>query len=335
MARYPLMMYPRTSNRFHPYRRGTSIVTTNRTRSGARVHYNQGLPMSYTTVTRSNKRSGVDVTSQRDAKMQYRFKRAPRKVRRRMRRAGRKFKAQLLKNIGSNIAVKNEEMTINVSGAGQGYGAVHLYGTSGIDIGSIERGGADLNDIFSSDTRVATGESKLLFTTGILDVTLYANTLLEENPTDKMELDVYEVQYSDETKDTSFIGAMNTARPRIEVIPGFLNELNITTRGVSLFDFPGLTEQLGMRIVKKTKIFLSPGNFATYQIRDRKNYYVTKQDITDSVGFIKPYCTKGLVFVLKPVTGDAQQDVSLNVGITRRYNYKVVDGFKKYDGLIP
>jgi len=333
MARYPLVMY--SANRYNPYRRGTGSLTRGRNRTGIRMQYNQGLPMSFTQTTTTRKRSGVDVTSQRDAKMQYRFKRAPRKLRRRMRRAGKKFKAQLMKNIGCNIAVKNEEMTIAVTGAGQGYGAVHLYGTSGIDIGAIERGGGDLNDIFSNDSRVSSGESKLLFNTGILDVTLYANTLNGANQTDKMELDVYEVQYNDETKDTSFIGAMNTARPRIEVIPGFVNELNITTRGVSLFDFPGLTEQLGMRIVKKTKIFLSPGNFATYQIRDRKNYYITKQDITDSVGFIKPYTTKGLVFVLKPVTGDAQQDVSLNVGITRRYNYKVIEGFKKYDGLIP
>lgn len=317
-------------------RRGAGYVLKYGPGLAAGVASQQGFPFSMT-MTKSKNTSGIGVTSQYDRRLQYRRRPAPRRLKRKLRKFYKRWKSQLLKTLGSNIAIKNEETTIGLTGTGtnQAVGAFHLYGTSGIDIGAIERGGGDLNDIFSGDSRVNTGESKLLFSTGILDITMYANEFNGENPTVKAEVDIYEVLYTDETKESSLTACINTSRTQTETIPGFVSELNLSTRGVSLFDFPALTQQVGMKILKKTKVFLSPGNFTTYQIRNTKNVYVSKEDITDSDGFVKPWTTRGLVVIMKPVTGAALEDININFGITRRYNYKVLEGMKKYDGFIP
>lgn len=291
------------------------------------------------TTTRRTRTNRLGVTAQRDYQVQYIRKSAPKRLKRKLRRSYKKFTSQMLKSIGSNIVVKNNELSNETNGTSvvQGYIGVHLFGASGTDFATIENGTNDMSSIFATDTRLATTSSKAIISSGILDITIRCQEFNDiGEPTAPIELDIYEIMFTDETRQTNFYSAFVNAQTTTTNTPGYANGLTLQgLRGVTLFDFPYLTQLTGMKIQKKTKVFLPKGSNTTYQIRDPGNFTMTKEDVADTVGFIKPYKTKMLALVWKPIVGNSTAKTSVKVGATRRYNYKILEANAKYDGVLP
>lgn len=287
---------------------------------------------------RTYRKTGLATTAQRDYQVQYRRKSAPRRIRRNARRQYKRFISNQIKTVGSNIAVKNNFLVDESNGTTKPQTLVSawLYGANGTD-SAQDRGVNDINIIFSSDSRINAGASRVMFSGAVLDITIRC---METNgagePTAPQEIDIYEVHLYDDTKEVAFTAAVNSAEATTQTIPGFANPISLTgTRGTTLFDFPYLTAALKMKIVKKTKVFLPVGSNTTYQMKDPKNHWVGKEDVADDVGFVKPYLTKGLVIIGKDIAGSATSKTKIQCGVTRRYNYKVIESNKKYDAIIP
>lgn len=285
-----------------------------------------------------NRRTGLATTAQRDYTVQYRRKSAPLKVRRKARRQYKKYMSNAIKTVGSNIAVKNNFLVDESNGTSKAQTLVSawLYGANGTET-ATDRGVNDINVIFSSDSRINTGASKVMFSGAVLDITIRC---MEVNGAQEtcapQEIDIYEVLLYDETKEVNFTASVTAAEATTQTIPGFANPISLTgTRGTTLFDFPYLTAALKMKIIKKTKVFLPVGSNTTYQMKDAKNHWIGKEDVSDDVGFVKPNVTKGLVIVGKDIAGSSTSKTKIQCGVTRRYNYKVIESNKKYDAVIP
>lgn len=282
---------------------------------------------SYVRTKLTSNPSGVQTTSQYDFKRQYKYKRAPARIRRRAKKAYRRFVKQSLKLVGTNTVVKNDSnVTVTSALIKQNYTAVHCGGTNG----GGDFGGSDLNTILSSDTRINPSSGKVLLQNSSVDITM-------RNTSDAvtgapLEVDVYEVAYWDSIKPNTFaalVTAVQTDTPAI----GSLSSLLLTDRGTQLFDFPAFAKK-GLKIYKKTKVFLPIGNTATYRMSLRKNMWINAtNDIIDSTGYVKRGYTKSLIFVFKPVVGSSDT-CSLAIGNTRKYVYKIFEDDADRDGLL-
>lgn len=68
------------------------------------------------------------------------------------------------------------------------------------------------------------------------------------------------------------------------------------------------------------------GNTATYQMRNTKPTWLTgANDLLDNTGFVKRGYTKSLCFIFKPVVNTTDQIATLQVGVTRKYLYKIFE----------
>lgn len=291
-----------------------------------------------TNTRTKTKTSRLGITAQHDYTVQYRRKRAPRKIRARAKRSYKRFLSNQIKTVGSNIVVKNNFLVDESNGTSKPQTLVSawLYGANGVESGT-DRGVNDINSIFSLDSRISSGASKVLFSGAVLDITIRCMELNGAQETcAPQEIDIYEVALYDDTKELSFTSAVASAEAITENVPGFANGLSLTgTRGTTLFDFPYLTASLKMKVLKKTKVFLPLGANTTYQLRDPRNHWCGKEDVADDVGFVNPKMTKGLVIVGKDIAGSPVSRTKIQCGVTRRYNYKVIQANHKYDAILP
>jgi hypothetical protein len=104
----------------------------------------------------------------------------------------------------------------------------------------------------------------------------------------------------------------------------------MVNRGCTPFEMSKATSQFGIKIWKKTKFFLKPGQTLTYQVRDPKRHVMYRNKIRQpNSGFNKPGISKHVFVVFKSVPGTvvgggAGQTVeAITAGITRKYMYKV------------
>ena len=101
-------------------------------------------------------------------------------------------------------------------------------------------------------------------------------------------------------------------------------------RGCTPFEKTKALAEFRVKIWRKTKYFLKPGQTLTYQTRDPKRHSVYKNRIlkTDQ-GFNYPGMTKILFVVYKSVpgitvgSGAGQTQEQISYGVTRKYMYKV------------
>jgi len=285
-----------------------------------------GMPFSSTGTMTTTQRNGVQTSRDKDFRMQYRKRRLPYRKRRRIRRAYRSFFRKSMKLVGSNVVIRNDSIGFGVTQPSQNWLAVHLGATNGSN--TNEKGVNDINNIVSSDTRI--GQSgKILIKSMNLDATA-RNT--GEIP---LEIDIYEINYWDTTKEKSYAGIQSSAQNGTPAI-GSLTSLTLLQRGVQVFDFPELPKK-GVSIYKKTKVFLPPGETTTYRLSNRKPKWINvTNDIVDNDGYVKPYCTRTLLFVYKLTVGEAPEATStLEVGSTRRYLYKIFEDDADRDGTLP
>lgn len=275
--------------------------------------------------TQTDFNTGIVTTGQHDYQRQYKYRKAPRRMRRRAKRMYRNFIKSSLKLVGTNTVIKNASFSVTTSTLlPQQWSTCHLGGMTG-----VENGGNDINSLVSSDTRISTS-GKVLITNGNLDVTM-RNTTADGNVS--LEVDVYEIGYRNQTKRTSFGSLMSDAWGETPAV-GSLTSFTINDRGTQLFDFPELFKK-GVKIFKKTKVFLPAANTATYRLKLRRNQWINpSEDIVDNVGFVKAYYTRSLVFVFKPVVGTGDVG-TLSVGCTRKYTYKIFEDDTDRDGILP
>jgi len=195
----------------------------------------------------------------------------------------------------------------------------------------------------AANSTAAAGETtdlttKFMFQSAVLDVTVRNTSHFvgsEDSPTVPIEMDVYELNVGVNVDNTAndirlpenmFEKAQNDTK----TIAGDLtSDLTITQRGVTPWDLPTALARYKIKILKKTKYFLSPGQTMTYQYRDPGRHVMVKQRMLETDGYSRPGTTKTLLFIYKavpgfgvgPLGGDAAEQV--HIGVTRKYLYKL------------
>lgn len=269
--------------------------------------------------------SGVLTTQNYDKRVMYRKRRAPLRIRRRAKKAYRRFVRQSLKLVGTNTVVFNSSVSssTNNTTAPQNMLVVNVAGTNGN--GSLELGSGDINSLVSNDARIASS-GKVLMKTAMADM-----TIRNLSASVACEVDVYEISYRDTTKFLTFRQMVDSATGNTPNINTSGNGLNIVTRGVQLFDIPELFKY-GITVLKKTKVFLPAGNTATYSLHNRKpQWFSTANDLIDNNGFVKRGYTRTIACVYKPVVNTTNDVVSLGIGVTRKYMYKIFEDDRDAD----
>lgn len=291
------------------------------TRSRIAPYVRTGLRLArsvYSLYRRNRRRvtSGNGVTTQNDRSRQYRYKPLNRRTRRKVVKRYRKFVKMLDSNLATQTVIRNSIASGTVLGTGQGYFACHLYGLAGVNT-AAETGVDDLYQIFLNDLGAADRGTYLQFTNAVLDLTL-VNTGLTTT-----EVDVYE--YSLKKNQVEAFNNMSQMVADAEADTGPIGtgtSFTMLTRGVTPFEFPILCKK--MKILKKTKYLMSPGQGVTYQMKDRRDIRFNSElvlDYTPGAGSAKfnHKDVTGVFVVTKAITGSS--DHTIQIGATRSYRY--------------
>lgn len=289
--------------------------------------------------------SGQGVTSQYDRRLIYRKKTMPRYKKRRWRAFKNKVLSVSTKSLGSNTIVRNNLIQSEIglipsNVQTQALVQLALYPIRGID--SLN----DVNEIMN-DNRFQ-NSSKAIFCSAVLDITMRFQSLLVRepqvptgNPALGAEVDVYEISWNEASgqsgEATDLLEAFVVGAADTGIIPSHTNGLRPQDRGWTPFDSNAALSQHKIKIWKKTKFFLSAEQTATYQVRDPKTHYFSKDSIPSSTSTNWRGVTKWIFIVWKPLPGyiynaAPNNDIArLNVGFTRKYMYKVNQDSTDYD----
>lgn len=284
------------------------------------------------------------VTSQYDKVTQYRKKSMPKAKKRRWRKFVRKVEAVNTKSLGTRTVVFNDKLPIYSGVAGfQAYGSAALYGFCGQD-SAISVGNRDIFRMCNSDSDIMLNgtdggnPSKIIFKSGIIDFTM------RNTGSDGVELDLYEINVmTDATKEPSFVSTVIESQVDTNTIPGSTGTaLTLAQRGVTLFDLPNLISADRLKIYKKKKFFLPPGNTATHQHRDPRNHYFNADDVNifdhpDEGSYAKRKMTTLFVFVAKAIVTEEGSGTipTVVIGVTRKYSYCINQSARSYDTYNP
>lgn len=279
---------------------------------------------------------GTGVTSQHDSRTIYRKKRMPRKKKQKWLKFSRKVQAVEEKSKATRSVVFNHQRTLDNSGSltSQVSDFIPLYSCKSVSTGSA----AD-NDIYSDMNRIVSAEfstsrsvRRLHIMAGILDVTIAAQTSV----TTPTEMDLYYVIFRKDVYHGSWGAFLTEMQSHMPAASG--GQTNFGQIGVTPFEFPTFCS--AVRIIKKEKIVVTPGQIVTRQWRDPKNRNLYSKDfrhlnqsflattpILDQDMFAQRNWTKGFFIVAKgtPTTGSSSRPVKLEVGFTRTYHYKVYE----------
>lgn len=270
------------------------------------------------TKTKKNSTSAVGITRNHDFSVQYRKKRMPRWKRRSWANFSKKVNAVLTAKLATQTQLFNRPITLTNPANSQNYMAAVIYGKNGQN-GSECAGMSDLRDIVNI-AALTTGE-KLMFKSAILDVTL----AVPSDAASSLEVDIYDCYWRGQTLQVNVRTDIQAAESNTSTLPSG-SSLELNDRGATLFDLPVFLSNTKCKILKKTKVFLPPGNTTTYQIRDPRNRTIYVDDITEYQasglsGWIQPGWTRGIVVVFKPTAGNQATVNSLNMGVTTKYAY--------------
>lgn len=295
---------------------------------------------------RRQTQSGMGITTQHDERRIYRKKRMPRRQRRRWKLFKNKVLAVSEKDLGTRTIVFNKFVNWqNTSATGHVVANVALYAGK-----SANTYLNDLNQICADEIgayTVATGvavdnTTKFIFKSGVLDLTFRNSSLFtadgvtyNANPAAKLETDVYEllVRHSgvDSTGTYNDVFAMFQASATdTKTIGGAGTGIAINTRGCCPFDLPAALSKYGIKILKKTKFMTPNGDTFTYQVRDPRRH-VGEYGLISTVGVNMKGWTRWIFIISKLVAGLTVAPAgnpntyveSLDIGITRKYFYKI------------
>lgn len=286
-------------------------------------------------------RSGMGVTTQYDRKVMYSKKSMPRRKRVQWKKFVKKVQASLLKDFGTKMVLYNDQLSEAWSGDTQRYQTFVLYGKDGSSGTTTKAGYRDLVTLFANDPDLADATSLVKFFSGVIDVTISNNSYYTDGTTTNdnlsMEVDIYEFMFSKDNIDAVDIQAMIT---RAENNTAKINALNaqiqLTVRGVTPWELPDMLAQ-GVKILKKTKYVLTRGQNITYQFRDPRNFSLRKDYIdTSDDNFVIKGKTKGFMVLAKgvPTLSPTAVTKRIDIGVTRKYGYKVLQGNMDADNIL-
>lgn len=283
-------------------------------------------------------RSGQGVTNQHDRSRVYRKRGMPRFKKRSWKRFSRKVNAVAEKSLGSKTIVFNDAVSlIGTPGTTeQLWGNIALYPMNHSSISYLD----DMKNIENNSTGDYGVTTKYLFQSGVLDMTL-VNTSFDDAEGDvPIELDVYEISSSSSWQENSgtpsLIGVFDQGFTDTTAEGSAATQLARTQRGVTPWDCPQALGSYKIKIWKKTKYFLGGGSWMTYQIRDPKRHVVDAKNMREWDSTNKPGLTRWLLLVAKVLPGAniiTTGNVSLEVGITRKYMYKIKQDSTDQDGF--
>lgn len=277
------------------------------------------------------------VTGQHDSAFQYRKKRMPRYKRKQWKKFVKKVTAVNNKLLGTQTVLYNKQTSCTSATGEQNYTVCTLYGKDGDQSTAVNRegGGRDLRLLYDALGATQRG-ARILFKSGVLDVTLTNMSVDQGGVIPPIEADVYEVTYGYSSDDfTSVANAFNEAKSDTQLIGA--TQLTETTRGATLFDFPTMLSAGRVKIMSKRKYFIPARGCITYQVRDPKNHVfpLTHIDPTTAISsFIEPGMTRGIIVIHKPIAGYETLTSSLNAGITRKYSYVIMEDASPADGRL-
>lgn len=308
-------------------------------------------------MTRKSKRgtSGRGVTFEHDRQFIYRKKRMPRRRKRRWLSFKKKIQAADDSNLGTRSVLFNKRQAFsNQTDGNQLAKNICLYGwdsnatqaTWHNDLAYIAKLENQGNPTAADG--VSTGkDTKILFKSGVLDVTVRNTSYLTSTPetieTDlTLEVDVYEWTMRKEAEvdggneiagenvfnnnKNQYAIKDNNGTPSTTII-------DLNKRGSTPFDCTTALSTFGIRIIKKTKFFIRGGQTLTYQMRDPRNHTLDRNDLFTTTpgqsGFNYPKITRNVLFIAKSIPGfvlgnqAGQHTERLDFGVTRKYSYKM------------
>lgn len=291
------------------------------------------------TLLRNRRRtSGLGITTQHDERRIYRKHFMPKWKRRRWKRFKNKVLAISEKDLGSRTVLFNATYTFaNQDPALHNMFSLALYPNSST-VGYLN----DLDQIANDEVgtwTAATGgvvdkTSKFIFKSAVMDITFRNSSSFNTAPIAdaKLETDIYEVLVNGVTDDssgtyTSLQALFNAAAGDTLNIGGAGTGILFNRRGSSPWDFPMALSKWKIKILKKTK-FMTPNNDTfTYQVRDPTRHVATKQELDLAQGPNRRGWTRWILVISKLVpgivVGPTAYTESLDVGLTRKYFYKI------------
>jgi len=288
-----------------------------------------GMSMSGTRTNLEN--DPVGVTNQYDRSIQYKKKKVSSKQKKRQLKKIKEFNSLNIKSLSPQTVVRNNALTAVVTGTGQGYFNACLYGLAGGGLAGATEGGIDdLWAIFNNENS-ASRNMKLYFKNAFLDM-----TITNSSATSTVELDVYEY-YAKQNVDeyNNLTEVVEDAQSDASTI-GAAAALTLTSRGCSPFDLSFLGKSIIIR--KKTKYVLSPGQVATYQMKDFKTRSFGADEVLDynpaTTGTRRWNIrgTQGCLLVGKPTPGGS--GFTMDIGVTRKYSYRKQEFNETKDAII-
>lgn len=303
------------------------------------------------------------VTQQHDIKSQYRKTRRPKKQRKIWRKFVKKVQAVNLRDQGLITVLFNNSYTSSPAGAAaQTLLELHLYGMRSSTTDTSVCGANDLATIVANDLELSSFVSpnaggtdgklevqgylaptpggykankpidKIRFESAVMEGTLFNAT---ENV---LEVDIYTVVYTKNIRANlgSLAQAYSNALPhqiptQVNPAPGVINNNNtfsITTRGATPFDIGPAISLGNMKILKKEKVLLQPGQAFTQLYKDPKNRTFDPKQFYNlsSENYKIPGMTYTKLFIAKNVDPLATTAPLIRASVTRTYRYS-------YEGL--
>lgn len=331
-----------------------ALYRTMRTRSGKR--YRRGGPVRRNvrprynylrTVRRRTTVEGRGVTNQHDRQLIYRKKKLPYGKKKSWRRFKNKVLAVSEKGLGAQTVVFNGAVTLsNATSTNHGIGSVSLYGQTSLvaqhdDLNNMAGYVNDAGDYTNALGVIVKPNTKYFFQSAVLDITMRNISHFGDtgalNSAATLEVDVYEMSVKKVGNDSvttfnevaTYFGRADTNTATIGNASGVgISSLSIYKRGTTPWDLPTALSQYGVKIWKKTKLFISNGQTATYQYRDPKRHVINHASMLETESCNRKF-TRHIMFIFKVVPGIVVGDgigettEKLLIGCTRKYLYKV------------
>jgi len=263
------------------------------------------------------------LTNQYDVKNQYRRKSMPRRKRKRYVKFVKRIRSVLYKDLAPQYQMFRSFITGNLANGTQGVFSAGIYGENGVPATSNDMG---ISDLFQLDTE--TGVTTLLnswdLRSAVLDIEI--TNLPTALFTGTQTVDCYEIICR---KAVTTQGAAAIVGPAdcfnkgfaLQNLLGANTALGSTTPGVTPFQCKLFTSHF--KILKKTRVLLSPGQATHFMYRDTKK----RQYIYENAS--RPVCAPGwyhgFLFIIQGVCdiGNFATATSYSCTAQRYYTYAV------------
>mgnify|MGYP000452574709 CR=1 FL=1 len=277
-----------------------------------------------TTTAKKQGGNGEAVTNQKDGRVEYRRRRAPKKVRRKFRKIQQRATWAKLKAAPARTYVKNDRWSTSSNANEQNMTASSMLTLYGRAAALNAQGHRDLSDLNGAD--LTGSSSTYLFDTCSLDLTISAAS----DNASITELEIYSYiarkPYDDSTDPLNLLEQADGKNSAIQT-----TKLTVKNPGVSLFDIA----QIGryFLITKKERNYLGPGNSMFITERYNKNKVWKNSNlinIAENEQWAIPGLTRGFIIVFRGVPQFNSTTVDLpvtrlNFSAQRSYRYHIVN----------